>query len=212
MSEREKNGSFSVSEIFWSAQGEGLNTGRSAIFVRLSGCSIRCRYCDQKAAWEAGERLELAVLMERVAALKERYPSSIAVITGGEPLEQDITPLVTALKEMGFFTAIETAGSLFSDLPLDWWAVAPKPNLDFAIHPALIGRIHEVKLVVSAGLDIETVETVRRQVPSAPIFLQPQFFDPQKYERAFQLFQQCQQRSIPDVRLGQQLHTVYKIR
>ena len=200
-----------LNEVFWSAQGEGLNIGRPSIFVRLSGCSVRCDYCDQKEAWGDGQLLELPVLLQQVAALKHRYPSSMVVITGGEPLEQDILPLVRELRRLSLFTAIETSGGFFQRLPLDWWTVAPKPTLEYRIHPSLVEEINEIKLVVSPQLTVRTVKMMRRLVPSAPIFLQPQFFDPGKFQRSYQLYKECQQQAIPDVRLGLQLHTVYTI-
>jgi organic radical activating enzyme len=207
----EGRGSIRLSEVFWSAQGEGLNIGKPSIFIRLSGCSVQCDYCDQKEAWQDGELLELPVLLQKVAALKHRYPSSMTVITGGEPLEQDILVLVQELRRQALFIAIETSGGFFQQLPLDWWSVAPKPNLDYRIHPSLVEKIDEIKLVVSPQLTVQTVKEIRRSIPSAPIFLQPQFFDPGKFQRSYQLYKECQQQAIPDVRLGLQLHTVYKI-
>jgi len=120
-----------LNEIFWSAQGEGVNSGKPAIFIRLSGCSIHCEFCDQKDAWQGGELLKPSAIIKTVDELIRRYPASMVVITGGEPMEQDIFPLVDLLRKRSLFTAIETSGGLFQDLPLEWWTVAPKPNLDY---------------------------------------------------------------------------------
>jgi len=98
-----------INEIFYSIQGESTYSGRPCIFVRLTGCNLRCTYCDTQYAYEAGERMEIAQIMHRVADYKCR----LIEITGGEPLLQDETPLlISRLLDDGYVVMMETNGSL----------------------------------------------------------------------------------------------------
>jgi 7-carboxy-7-deazaguanine synthase len=98
-----------VNEIFYSIQGESLHSGRPCIFIRLTGCNLRCLYCDTQYAYEEGIRLEITQIMHRIADYKCR----LVEITGGEPLLQNETPLlVSKLLENGYMVMMETNGSL----------------------------------------------------------------------------------------------------
>lgn len=94
-----------VSEIFYSIQGEGATCGRAAVFIRLGGCSLGCRWCDTKYAWHGGQAWEVAALVAALCA----YPARRVVVTGGEPFEQDLAPLLAALRHQGYTIEIETA-------------------------------------------------------------------------------------------------------
>lgn len=201
-----------ISEIFWSAQGEGLRSGFPSIFVRFAGCSLCCEYCDTRESWLDGEETEVDAVRERVHELQRSYPQSQVVLTGGEPLEQDITPLVTLLHEDGFYLAVETNGLHFRDLPIDWWTVSPKEAAAFRIEQKLTFKMSEIKLVVTPGLTLDDVRRVRRLTALRPIFLQPEWHDPLKYRRAHEFYLLCQQAAIPEVRLGMQSHKIYEIR
>ena len=126
-----------INEIFWSAQGEGLNSGVSSIFVRLAGCSLHCPYCDTRRAWVRGTERSVTQIVIAVSRLMAAYPRSRLVLTGGEPLEQDLGKLVAACRRRRWFTAIETNGLHFQDLPLDWWTVSPKDASSYRVHPRL---------------------------------------------------------------------------
>ncbi len=98
-----------VNEIFYSIQGESIYSGRPCIFVRLTGCNLRCTYCDTQYAYEEGEKMEIAKIMRRVSGFKCR----LIEITGGEPLIQNETPLlVSRLLDNGYVVMMETNGSL----------------------------------------------------------------------------------------------------
>lgn len=98
-----------VSEIFYSIQGESYFAGRPCTFVRLSGCNLRCSYCDTRYAYQEG----IEVSVEEVVAEAERYGCTLVEITGGEPLLQPETPLLAeALIEKGYTVLVETNGSL----------------------------------------------------------------------------------------------------
>lgn len=201
-----------ISDIFWSVQGEGLNSGMPSIFLRLAGCSEHCPYCDTKESWETGKEMPADKLIFAVDQFKREYPDSMVVITGGEPLEQDLRILVFGLNKKGYKIAIETNGLHFQDLAIDWWTVSPKENNHYFIHEKLRPRLNEIKLVVTPSLTLDVIQKIRRVRDDLPIFLQPDFFDQYKYQSTFSLFQQCQQQGIPHLRLGLQLHKVYTIK
>jgi len=101
--------SLKVSEIFYSLQGEVRTAGAPTVFIRLTGCPLRCRYCDTEYAFSGGERLTLADILERVGD----YGARLVTVTGGEPLAQKDTPaLLTALCDAGYEVSLETSGSI----------------------------------------------------------------------------------------------------
>lgn len=98
-----------VNEIFHSIQGESTHSGRPCIFIRLTGCNLRCSFCDTRYAYEDGVSLGIAEIMERIAG----YKCPLIEITGGEPLIQSETPLlIYRLLENGYEVMMETNGSL----------------------------------------------------------------------------------------------------
>ena len=98
-----------VNEIFYSIQGESSWAGFPCVFVRLTGCNLRCTYCDTQYAYDEGEEMLLADIIGQVA----EYRSPLVEITGGEPLLHKETPLlVSRLLDMGYRVLLETNGSL----------------------------------------------------------------------------------------------------
>jgi 7-carboxy-7-deazaguanine synthase len=98
-----------VSEIFHSIQGEALTSGWPSVFVRLTGCPLRCRYCDTAYAFTGGEWRSIGEIVEEVA----RFDTLYVCVTGGEPLAQPgCLTLLTALCERGFRVSLETSGAL----------------------------------------------------------------------------------------------------
>jgi 7-carboxy-7-deazaguanine synthase len=101
--------SLKVHEIFRSIQGESSFVGLPCVFVRLSGCNLRCRYCDTPYAQEGGEEMTLEEILKRVSA----FGVKLVELTGGEPLFQlEAATLCSGLKEMGHDVLVETNGSL----------------------------------------------------------------------------------------------------
>lgn len=97
-----------VNEIFYSIQGESSFAGRPCVFIRLSGCNLRCSYCDTQYAYEEGQ----AYSIENTIGIAESYGCSLIEVTGGEPLLQKATPiLINDLLNKGFQVLIETNGS-----------------------------------------------------------------------------------------------------
>jgi 7-carboxy-7-deazaguanine synthase len=99
-----------ITEIFHSLQGETRTVGLPTVFVRLTGCPLRCVYCDTAYAFTGGERLDLTEILRRVAEFRPRY----VTVTGGEPLAQkNCLPLLTALADAGYDeVSLETSGAI----------------------------------------------------------------------------------------------------
>lgn len=103
------NQTLRITEIFHSLQGEARTVGLPTVFVRLTGCPLRCHYCDTAYAFNGGELLEVEEILARVAAYRPRY----VCVTGGEPLAQpNCIPLLAALCEAGYQVSLETSGAL----------------------------------------------------------------------------------------------------
>ena len=102
-----------VHEIYLSLQGETTFAGLPCVFVRLTGCDLRCSYCDTAYAFTGGEATSIEAILEQVDALAEGYPEPPLVeLTGGEPLLQKETPaLLAALCDRGFTVLLETSGA-----------------------------------------------------------------------------------------------------
>jgi 7-carboxy-7-deazaguanine synthase len=114
-----------ISELFYSIQGEGKLTGIPSVFVRASGCNLRCSWCDTPyASWNPeGEDLTVNEVVDRVAT----HPARHVVLTGGEPMIMpDIIPLTAELKARGYHITIETAATVFQDVTLDLASMSPK--------------------------------------------------------------------------------------
>ena len=111
-----------INEIFFSIQGEAGTSGLPTIFIRTTGCNLRCLYCDTGYAWEEGEELSLSRIISRISA----YPCKRICITGGEPLcqREGVIAIAEKLQEMKYSITMETNGSWpVTDLPENLKAV-----------------------------------------------------------------------------------------
>jgi 7-carboxy-7-deazaguanine synthase len=109
MAERRTEPSLLVSEIFHSLQGEASRIGLPTVFVRLTGCPLRCTWCDTEHAFKGGRRMTLAAIVDAVAG----YGARQVCVTGGEPLAQkNCLPLLAALCDAGYDVSLETSGAL----------------------------------------------------------------------------------------------------
>lgn len=101
--------SLRVTEIFYSLQGEARTVGLPTVFVRLTGCPLRCSYCDSEYAFYGGERMAISSVLKTVAS----YAAQYVCVTGGEPLAQpNALPLIAGLCEQGYQVSIETSGAM----------------------------------------------------------------------------------------------------
>jgi 7-carboxy-7-deazaguanine synthase len=172
----------SVNETFVSIQGEGDLIGAPTLFIRLDGCPLRCAWCDTPYALEgnAGTSTDVGSL----AALAQNHQR--VVITGGEPLAQDIKPLVSALGSA--HVTVETSGTIFADLPeVSLFSISPKVGSSgYKPKPAVLrkffasaaGRI-QLKFVIADSRDLAEaqtlVEALALELPAGtPIILQPE--------------------------------------
>jgi organic radical activating enzyme len=164
--------SLPVMEAFYTIQGEGYHQGRAAYFIRLGGCDVGCVWCDVKDSWDADAHPKQSI--EDIVATAGRYPGRLAVVTGGEPLMHDCTPLTHALKNAGFSTNIETSGAYPVSGHWDWICLSPKKFK--APLPGILPLANELKVVIYNRTDFEWAEQWAARVnPQCRLFLQPEW-------------------------------------
>ena len=114
-----------ISEIFYSIQGEGMLTGVPSVFVRTSGCNLRCVWCDTPYTSWAPEGKEMTV--EQILADVGSHPARHAVVTGGEPMiAPGIVELTKGISGLGLQVTIETAGTVYQPVACDLMSISPK--------------------------------------------------------------------------------------
>jgi 7-carboxy-7-deazaguanine synthase len=163
---------YPIVETFHSVQGEGYYTGVSAFFIRLGGCDVACPWCDTKESWNAKRHPQYTVtnLVEQV---KKAHPA-MTVITGGEPLLHNLTPLTTAIKQQNFPVHLETSGSHPFSGTFDWVTFSPKQFL--APHPTIYPQVNELKVVIVNEYDLKWAEQQAALVsPKTIKYLQPEW-------------------------------------
>ena len=185
-----------ISEIFHSLQGEGSLIGVPSVFIRTSGCNLRCSWCDTPyTSWQPeGQQLSLDQVLEQVAG----YPARHTVVTGGEPMiPPEIVPLTERLRARGLHVTIETAGTVFAPVACDLMSISPKlanstPTGDWAAqHERLrfqrdvLRRLieaydYQLKFVVAQPDDLDEIRRMLDQLPSDPakVILMPEGTDP----------------------------------
>lgn len=160
-----------VKHIFPTLQGEGPYAGVPSVFVRLGGCNLACSFCDTD--FEEFVSVPVSGVVERVRELSGGV-RKLVVITGGEPLRQNIAPLCEALLGEGFAVQIETNGTLWRELPAGVDIVCSPKNTGAGYMPVradFLARVSALKFIISAG------DANYRDVPDwangAPVFVQP---------------------------------------
>jgi 7-carboxy-7-deazaguanine synthase len=114
-----------IAELFYSLQGEGALVGVPSMFIRTSGCNLRCRWCDTPyTSWQPeGTELTLDQIVDEVKA----HPARHVVVTGGEPMMlPDVVPLTEKLRARGLHITVETAGTVFRPVACDLMSISPK--------------------------------------------------------------------------------------
>ncbi len=162
-----------IAELFYSLQGEGSLLGVPSVFVRTTGCNLRCSWCDTPyTSWQPeGDEIPLDDLIARVLA----YPARHAVLTGGEPMIQpQLVPLSQALRQAGWHITIETAGTVDAPVACDLMSISPKlanstptgdwairheaTRLNFPVLRALMAKsTYQFKFVVAALSDLTEI-------------------------------------------------------
>ncbi|MEX0687016.1 MAG: 7-carboxy-7-deazaguanine synthase QueE [Balneolales bacterium] len=167
---------YPVMEDFYTIQGEGAHTGKPSYFIRLAGCDVQCWWCDVKDSWDASKHPQVDVKTLVNNALASQAP--FVVITGGEPLLHDLTPLCEALRQVGLTIHIETSGSSPLSGSLDWITLSPKrfkKPLD-----EVFPYVDELKVVVLTNKDIQWAEENAKKCPaSTTLLLQPEWDTPE---------------------------------
>jgi 7-carboxy-7-deazaguanine synthase len=158
-----------ITEIFKSIQGEGTRAGLPCIFVRLTGCNLRCTWCDTAYAFHGGKKMSVDEVMDQVEALNQRSDGTSAGIalvevTGGEPLlQEEVYPLAEQLLAVGFTVMIETSGERFiGRLPKPVIKImdvkcpdSGEPDTFNERNLEELGPQDEVKFVISSRADYE---------------------------------------------------------
>lgn len=194
---------YKVNEIFYSLQGEGFNTGTASVFVRLSGCNLRCAFCD--TAHQDGTLMTAQQIVDEVM----RFPAApLIVLTGGEPSLFIDDELIAALKTTGKRIAIETNGTHPLPQGIDWVTLSPKTDFEGGNEaPCILDRCDELK-VVYLGQDLAQYD----HISASHRFLQPCYVDDEA-QRQHNL-QACVQAVLdnPQWRLSLQTHRILNIR
>lgn len=146
--------SLPIMEAFYTIQGEGFHSGRSAYFIRLGGCDVGCHWCDVKESWDAYKHPLTSV--DLLAKQASEHASRFTVITGGEPVMYQLNALTGTLKSKGFEIAIETSGAYPLSGDWHWICLSPKktkPPLD-----EYYDKAHELKVIIYNRSDFEWAE------------------------------------------------------
>ena len=157
-----------ITEVFYSLQGEASRVGLPTVFVRLTGCPLRCSWCDTTYSFTGGEAATIASVLAEVA----KYPARQVCVTGGEPLSQkECLPLLVALCDAGYDVSLETSGAL------DVSAVDPRVSRIMDLKAPDSGEVgrnlwsnldcldgrDEIKIVIASRGDYEWARDVVRQ-------------------------------------------------
>ena len=189
-----------IAEIYQSLQGEGRLTGTESVFVRTSGCNLRCWFCDTPhTSWEPeGRDWSVEEIVEQVIVFTPHH----VVLTGGEPmLSAELIPLTTELRKAGCHITIETAGTLFLPVHADLMSISPKfkssaPDAEQFPHwhhrhqrsrhrPEVIRQLisdfdYQVKFVIDSAEDCEETQLYLANFPEmdrSRVYLMPQGAD-----------------------------------
>jgi 7-carboxy-7-deazaguanine synthase len=150
--ENSPDGLLSVHSIFPTIQGEGPFVGMPAVFVRLGGCNLQCQLCDTEYT-NGAEIQSPAELLDKVRLACHSKETRLVVITGGEPLRQNIVPFIKELQKRSYLVQVETNGTIyreeFCDKDLKTFTIVCSPKA--RIHPALMPHIQAYKYVMEFG-------------------------------------------------------------
>ena len=189
---------YRINEIFHSLQGEGFHSGTPAVFVRFSGCNLRCAFCDTQH--QNGTMMSLQEIVNEV----NKYPMApLLVLTGGEPsLFVDETFVAELKQQTGKKIAIETNGTRLLPNNLDWVTLSPKSAFEGGeLEPCILTSCDELK-VVYLGQDLAQYDGIEAKYR----FLQPCFCEDEKQRQAN--MKSCVEAVMrhPDWRLSLQIH------
>jgi 7-carboxy-7-deazaguanine synthase len=209
-----------IAEIYRSVQGEGLLTGVPSVFVRASGCNLRCWFCDTPYTSWRPEGRDMST--DEIVAQVEEWDTRHVVVTGGEPmLFAEMIPLCERLREAGRHLTVETAGTLYLPVACDLMSISPKfassapaaeehprwhRRHECERHrPEVIRRLvaeyaYQIKFVIDSPADLELVGEYLAEIPEiahACVLLMPQGIDQAELEaRAVWLSPYCKEEGL----------------
>ena len=195
---------FRINEIFHSLQGEGFHTGTPAVFVRFSGCNLRCAFCDTQH--QTGELMRTQAIIDEI----NQYPNApLVVLTGGEPSLFIDEAFVAELRiKTCKYIAVETNGTRPLPDNLDWITLSPKTGFEGGdAEPCVLKQCDELK-VVYLGQDLSKYNEIK----ATHRFLQPCYSDNESQRRAN--MEACVEAVMkhPGWRLSLQTHRILNIR
>ncbi len=188
---------FKVNEIFQSIQGEGLKLGILSIFIRFSGCNLKCSFCDTNHQ-DYQEMTSVEILNY---IIQNKFESKNIILTGGEPVIQDnLIELINNLKDKGYTVSMESNGSGTESIynEIDWLTISPKNYNKNVINNLKFAK--EVKIVINEKNNVNDV--LKFKVPSnVTLILQPE-------SNLKGSFLKCQeiQKILPNSRVIPQVH------
>jgi 7-carboxy-7-deazaguanine synthase len=211
-----------IAEIFYSVQGEGSLVGVPSVFVRTSGCNLRCTWCDTPyTSWQPEGREES---LEGILAAVAAHPARHVVVTGGEPMiAPGIVTLTEHLRERGLHITIETAGTVFAPVACDLMSISPKlsnstPEGRWAaqherlrLQPGTLRELmshydYQLKFVIARPEDLDEVRQLVADLAADRnrVILMPEGIDPAVlHERALWLVEICKREGY---RFSPRLH------
>jgi 7-carboxy-7-deazaguanine synthase len=192
-----KGRALKIAEVFYSVQGEGSLVGVPSVFVRTSGCNLRCIWCDTPYTSWRPEGHELS--LEQIVTEVKKHPAKHAVVTGGEPMiAPEIVSLTERLRELGLHITVETAGTVFKPVACDLMSISPKlanstPSgvlpwarqherlrINLEVLSKLVLRYpYQLKFVVATPHDLEEIHPLvaRLQADPTRVLLMPEGAD-----------------------------------
>ena len=193
-----------IMEEFYTLQGEGIQTGRAAYFVRLGGCDVACEWCDTKESWNSNlfppKKVDDMIL--RVMVTKAQS----VVVTGGEPLNWNLDYLCQKLKENNILTFLETSGSQPLSGVWNWICVSPKKITSPLQH--ILDKANELKVIIQNSTDFAWAKEIASKVKTdCYLLLQPEWSRQQQITPAIIDYI----KKFPQWRLSLQVHKFLKI-
>ena len=162
--------SYSVNEIFYSIQGEGANAGKPAVFVRFSGCNLKCPFCDTDF------KEHRIMTQEEIISEIERVNTgccTLCVLTGGEPTLQYDEALEKALHKAGYIIAMESNGTIVPKAKTDFLTISPKGQWEENATVYVRYHVDEIKLVIDRDTDLTALGYYEQRFNDSMLFVQP---------------------------------------
>ncbi len=212
------NNKLTISEIFYSIQGESSYAGFPCVFIRLSGCNLRCSYCDADYTWQDGDKKSIDTVLDII----DNYPCELVEVTGGEPLfQKSCIELLSQLIRRNKTVLLESNGSFsIEDVPSEAVAIldvkCPDSGSKNSFHPDNVGIIKERITRIPNSCELKFVLSTRQDYVYAVDFIKrnnffnmlPILFSPvQKGLTADTLAHWIMEDGL-NVRLQLQLHTI----